>query len=101
MRNSVIAIQSIVITTILHALLVPVFFEMDNNAFGEKGANFVDDDDDKTMMMDNQTIIRTLQNVNLLAHLVQKCALQCVLKNLFFISFSINSMFIFLFNPVN
>ena len=46
MRNSVIAIQSIVITTILHALLVPVFFEMDNNAFGEKGANFVDDDDD-------------------------------------------------------
>ena len=46
MRNSVIAIQSIVITTILHALLVPVFFEMDNNAFGEKRANFVDDDDD-------------------------------------------------------
>jgi hypothetical protein len=36
MKNSVIAIQSFVITTIIvYALLVPVFFEMDN-AFGEK-----------------------------------------------------------------
>ena len=33
--NSVIAIQSFVITTIVYALLVPVFFEMDN-AFGEE-----------------------------------------------------------------
>ena len=30
MKNSVIAIQSFVITTIVYALLVPVFFEMDN-----------------------------------------------------------------------
>ena len=44
MTNSVIAIQSFVITTIIvYALLVPVFFEMDN-AFGE-GENFVDDND--------------------------------------------------------
>jgi hypothetical protein len=47
MKNSVIAIQSFVITTIVYALLVPVFFEMDN-ASGE-GKNFVDDiDNDKT-----------------------------------------------------
>jgi hypothetical protein len=48
MKNSVIAIQSFVITTIVYALLVPVFFEMDN-AHGE-GENFVDDDvNDKIM----------------------------------------------------
>jgi hypothetical protein len=35
MTSSVIAIQSFVITTIVYALLVPIFFEMDN-AFGEK-----------------------------------------------------------------
>ena len=47
MNNSVIAIQSCVITTIVYALLVPIFFEMDN-AFGEE-KNFVDDiDNDKT-----------------------------------------------------
>jgi hypothetical protein len=40
MKNSVIAIQSFVITTIVFALLVPVFFEMDN-AFGEE-KNFDD-----------------------------------------------------------
>ena len=47
MKNSVIAIQSFVITTIIFALLVPVFFEKENNAFGEE-KNFVDDDNDKT-----------------------------------------------------
>jgi hypothetical protein len=41
MKNSVIAIQSFVITTIVYALLAPVFFEMDN-AFGEE-KNFADD----------------------------------------------------------
>ena len=46
MKNSVIAIQSFMITTIIYALLGPVFFEMDNNAFGEK--NFVDDSNDDT-----------------------------------------------------
>ena len=43
MKNYVIAIQSFVITTIVYALLVPLFFEMDN-AFGEE-KNFVDDGD--------------------------------------------------------
>ena len=46
MENSVIAIhQSYVITTIVYALLAPVFFEMDNT-HGER-ENFVDND--KTM----------------------------------------------------
>ena len=45
MENSVIAIQSCVITTIVYALLAPVFFEMDNT-HGER-ENFVDND--KTM----------------------------------------------------
>jgi hypothetical protein len=47
MKNSVIAFQSFVITTIVYALLVPVFFEMENNGFVEE-KNFVDDDNDKT-----------------------------------------------------
>jgi hypothetical protein len=47
MKNSVIAIQSFVITTtIVYALLVPIFFEMDN-VFGEE-KNFVDDGNDET-----------------------------------------------------
>ena len=53
MKNSVIAIQSFVITTIIYALLVPIFFEMDN-AFGEE-KNFVDDiDNDKTTYSQQQ-----------------------------------------------
>ena len=48
MKNSVIAIPSqyIVITTIVYALLYPVFFES-GNALGE-GENFVDDNDKTT-----------------------------------------------------
>ena len=55
MKNSVIAIQSFVITTIVYALLAPVFFEMDN-AFGER-EYFVDEDDnnkDQTMSTTQQ-----------------------------------------------
>jgi hypothetical protein len=48
MKNSVIAIQSLVITKIVHALLVHIFFEMDNNAFGGR-EYFVDDDKDQMM----------------------------------------------------
>ena len=54
MKNSVIAIQSFVITTIVYALLVPVFFEMDN-AFGEK-KNFVDDGNDETILYSQQVM---------------------------------------------
>ena len=46
MKNSVIAIQSCVITTIVYALLCPVFFEP-GNAVGE-GENFVDGIDKTT-----------------------------------------------------
>ena len=54
MKNSVIAIPSqyIVITTIVYALLVPVFFEMDN-AYGN-GANFVEKTNDQTTMYSQQ-----------------------------------------------
>ena len=47
MKNSVIAIQSFVITTIVYALLAPIFFEMDN-AYGA-GTNFVDDNNNDKM----------------------------------------------------
>ena len=55
MENSVIAIPSqyVVITTIVYALLCPIFFESDN-ALGE-GENFVVNND-KTMMYSQQTI---------------------------------------------
>jgi hypothetical protein len=50
MKNSVIAIPSqyIVITTIVYALLCPIFIES-NNALGEE-ENFVVNNNDKTMM---------------------------------------------------
>ncbi len=55
MNNSVIAIQSSVITTIVYAFLVPVVFEMDN-AFGDE-KNFVDDNNDKTTY--SQQVVET------------------------------------------
>ena len=56
MKNSVIAIQSFVITTIVYALLVPVVFEMDN-AFGNE-KNFVDvSNNDKTTF--SQQLVET------------------------------------------
>ena len=55
MKNSVIAIQSFVITAIIYALLVPIFFQMDKT-FGEE-KNFVDDNNDKTTY--NQQIVET------------------------------------------
>ena len=54
MENSVIVIESCVITTIVYALLVPVFFEMDN-AHGE-GEYFVDDNKDQMTMYSQQII---------------------------------------------
>jgi hypothetical protein len=45
MKKSVIAIHSCVITTILvYVLLAPIFFEMENNAFGEGETYFVVDE---------------------------------------------------------
>jgi hypothetical protein len=59
MKNLVIAIPSsyVVITTIMYALLVPIFFEMDN-ALGE-GENFVVDDNDNDKMTYSQQVIET------------------------------------------
>ena len=56
MKNSVIAIPSlyIVITTIVFALLCPIFFESDN-ALGE-GETFVVNNDKTTMMYSQQAI---------------------------------------------
>ena len=53
MNNSVIAIQSFVITTIVYALIVPVFFEI---VFGEE-KNFVDDCNDETTY--SQQVVET------------------------------------------
>ena len=55
MENSVIAIHSYVITTIVYAFLAPMFFEMDN-AFGER-EYFVDVDDDEERMMYHQQLV--------------------------------------------
>jgi hypothetical protein len=67
MKKSVIAIQPCVITTILVcALLAPIFFEMENNAFGGEGETYfvvVDDknneSDKKTMPSDTQQKVET------------------------------------------
>ena len=56
MKNSVIAIQFFVITTIVYALLAPIFFQMDN-ALGE-GEYFIDDDNNDKMLY-NQQLIET------------------------------------------
>ena len=59
MKNSGTATPSqyVVITTIVYALLAPVFFEMDN-VFG--GENFVDDNNDKITPYSQQVeVIKT------------------------------------------
>ena len=75
MNNSVIAIQSFfVITTIVYALLVPVFFEMENNAFGEE-KNFVDDDNDKTTY--SQQIVETKECKSPCSSTTEMCIAMC------------------------
>jgi hypothetical protein len=56
MKNLVIAIQSSVITTIVYALLVPIFFEIDN-AFGER--EYIVDEDANNKVMYSQQVIDT------------------------------------------
>ncbi|MGZ5548923.1 MAG: hypothetical protein ACXWFZ_13345 [Nitrososphaeraceae archaeon] len=73
MKNSVIAIQSCVITTIVYALLVPIFFEMDN-AHGE-GGNFVDDDKDQ--MMYNQQVVYTKECKSPCPSSAEMCIAMC------------------------
>ena len=73
MKNSVIAIQSFVITTIIYALLVPVFFEMDN-AFGEE-KNFVDDDNGKTTY--SQQVVETKECKSPCSSSAEMCIAMC------------------------
>jgi hypothetical protein len=57
MKKQVIAIPSFVITTIVYALLYPIFLEMDNNIALREGVNFVvayDDQNDKTITYSQQ-----------------------------------------------
>jgi hypothetical protein len=57
MKKQVIAIPSFVITTIVYALLYPIFLEMDNNIPLREGVNFVvayDDQNDKTITYSQQ-----------------------------------------------
>ena len=73
MNNSVIAIQSFVITTIIYALLVPVFFEMDN-AFGEE-KNFIDDNNDKTTY--SQQVVETKECKSPCPSSAEMCIAMC------------------------
>ena len=73
MKNSVIAIQSFVITTIVYALLVPVFFEMDN-AFGEE-KNFVDDGNDETTY--SQQVVETKECKSPCPSSAEMCIAMC------------------------
>jgi hypothetical protein len=58
MKNLVIAIQSSVITTIIvYALLVPIIFEMENSAFGER--EYIVDEDANNKVMYSQQVIDT------------------------------------------
>ena len=57
MKNSVITIQSFVITTVVYVIRAPIFFEMDN-AFGEREYFVVSENNnesDKTMTMTPNT----------------------------------------------
>jgi hypothetical protein len=56
MKNSVIAIQFFVITTIVYAFLVPIFFEI-GNAFGER--EYIVDEDANNKVMYSQQVIDT------------------------------------------
>ena len=73
MNNSVIAIQSCVITTIVYALLVPVVFEMDN-AFGDE-KNFVDDNNDKTTY--SQQVVETKECKSACPSSAEMCIAMC------------------------
>ncbi len=56
MKNSLIAIQFFVITTIVYAFLVPIFFEI-GNAFGER--EYIVDEDANNKVMYSQQVIDT------------------------------------------
>ena len=73
MKNSVIAIQSFIITTIVYALLAPVFFEMDN-IFGE-AKNFVDYSTYETTY--NQQVVETKECKSPCPSSAEMCIAMC------------------------
>lgn len=73
MKNSVIAIKSFVITTIVYVLLAPVFFEMDNS-FGEE-TNFVNEDNDKTTY--SQQLVQTKECKSPCPSSAEMCIAMC------------------------
>ena len=72
MKNLVIAIQFFVITTIVYALLVPVFFEMDN-ALGEE--NFVDNGNYETTY--SQQLVETKECKSPCSSSAEMCIAMC------------------------
>ena len=78
MKNSVIAIQSFVITTLVYALLVPVIFEMDN-VYEEE--NFVDDNNkDKNTMysqQDEEVVVAETTCKSLCPSTAEMCITMC------------------------
>jgi hypothetical protein len=58
MKHPIIAIQHFVITTIVYALLAPIFFEMDNT-FGEGEDFFNDGQNAKATMYNQQVLLET------------------------------------------
>ena len=77
MKKPVIAIQSCVVTTIVYAPLVPIFFEMDN-AFGE-GEYFVVvyDDHNKDQMMSTQQLVETKECKSPCPSTAEMCIAMC------------------------
>ena len=57
MKHPIIAIQSFVITTIMYALLAPIFFERDNAYRGEEENFVVDNDNNVKATMYNQQVL--------------------------------------------
>ena len=83
MKNSVIAIQPCVITTILvYALLAPIFFEMDN-AFGGETYFVVDDknnESDRTMTSNTQQKVETKECKSPCPSSAEMCIEMCAEK---------------------
>ena len=64
------------ITTIVYALLVPVFFEMKNNAFGE-GKNIVDDIDNDKMTYSQPQVVETKECKSPCSSSAEMCIAMC------------------------
>ena len=85
MKKSVIVSPSsshyvVIITIIVYALIVPIFFEMDN-AYGEEvGSNFVVvvvDNDNKDQMMYNQQVVEPTECKSPCPSSAEMCITMC------------------------